>query len=113
MREHRTWDAKNPVAPFDSETGNLLHYPEVWWGHTLEWREVRPFEATLQLEDYGRGRSAAYFHWKDEQGHGYPMFLKDFVETLLALDSKRGQVKGTWRVVKRGQNYGLALHASG
>lgn len=103
------WDAKHPVAPFDRD-GNLLHYPDHWRG--LEWREVpRYFNAELTIKDYCRGRSAAYFELADDEGRTYPMFLKDFTCLVKRASLQEGRTvcTQTWRYLKRGQNYGIAL----
>lgn len=101
------WDAKRPVVPFDGH-GNMLHYPESW--RNLEWKEQLPFRAALHLVDYQRGRSAAYFEWRADNGRTYPMFLKEFVAAVRLLELHEGATEvRQWRVVKRGQNYGIAL----
>jgi hypothetical protein len=101
------WDPKNPVAPFDGD-GNLMHYPEAWGA--LQWLPAEPFSANLSLVDYARGRSAAYFLWKGDDGKTYPMFLKDFVDAVFLLELHHGATeRRRWRFVKRGQNYGIAL----
>lgn len=107
----RRWNPKDPHAPFN-ENGDLMHYPEGWYTN-IEWRKVEPFQGRLRLEGYARGRSAAYFYWLDGQGHRYPMFLADVAALLQERDVVAGEVHGWWRVVKRGQNYGLALHDGG
>ena len=105
------WDPKKPVAPF-SPDGDMQHYPE-GSGHGVnrvgpEWREVQPFEATLVFAGYRRGRSAAYFLWENANGDCFPMMLSDLSDLLLTRTIDGGEVSGTWRLVKRGQNYGIA-----
>jgi len=76
----------------------------------IEWRPNVPFEAELRLTTYGRGRSAVSFIFEDvSTGIQYSMFVSDFTEVVLKKDLKQGAVSGTWWVVKRGKNYGLAL----
>ncbi|BCJ75061.1 hypothetical protein CS0771_46050 [Catellatospora sp. IY07-71] len=99
------------------EQGNLEHYPSRihTWGKVERdlgqlWSEGNePFAATLSLVSGNRGRSAAYFVWRDEAGRTYPMFMTDLVDVLMCKLVDRGAVSGLWQVRKRGQNYGLAL----
>ncbi|WP_155375787.1 hypothetical protein [Catellatospora vulcania] len=102
--------------PVDDQ-GNLEHYPSrihVWGkvehdGGQL-WSDANePFAATLTLVSGNRGRSAAYFLWRDGAGRTYPMFMSDLVDVLMVKLVDRGVVNGRWQVRKRGQNYGLAL----
>lgn len=106
----RPWDPKKPVAPFME--GSLQHYPEIrGWGETAvmpEWREVEPWSGALTLVDYARGRSAAYFLFRDDQDNEYPMFLKDFGELVKnEMPESPGRFLGKWSMCKRGQNYGV------
>ena len=97
------------TAPYD-DRGNLRDYV---WGSS-EWRPNDPFHATLTYVGYTRGRSAAGFVWADDEGHNYPMFMKQMDELLtegrIGIDLLHGTsiVTGTWQVVKRGSNYGIA-----
>jgi hypothetical protein len=106
----RKWDPKNPVAPFDER--GLLHYPESWRG--IEWRPAPAFDASLRFDDYSRGRSAAYFNWMDDStGLRYPMFLADLADLIRGANLLQGEtLTNRWRVVKRGQNYGIAVEDS-
>ena len=74
------------IAPFD-ENGNLMHYPERYWNGSgeyiePEWREVEPFFAVIHLVGMHRGRSAAYYEWRSDEGIHYTMFLKDLEDLL-------------------------------
>lgn len=115
MRRYRydnpTWDPKNPVAPFTPD-GSLQHFPERTYRdgtfHEPDWRDVRPWEATLTLVSYARGRSAAYFLLQDSAGHQYPMMLTDFTAMVMARPAPiAGEFSGWWTIRKRGQNYGI------
>lgn len=109
--------AKTYKAPFDA-SGNLLHYPQTRyhynretgerWEEGPEWREVVPFPAVLKYEGFARGRSAAYFLWKDADGRQYPMFLAD-MDTFLKREYANGPTMAMWIVCKRGANYGIRL----
>lgn len=90
--------------PFDCK-GNQQHYPESWRG--LEWRPNDQFTETLTFQDYRRARSAAYFVFARIDGTLVTMFLKDFEEVVPHM--VKGVVTGTFRFVKRGQNYGCSL----
>lgn len=115
----------NYQAPFDRD-GNLQHYPQTqadWSGvtyvdgkrvgeiifHEPDWREVVPFRATMTLESgVTSGRSAKYVHWRDQDGHQYPMFVSELVDLVTAGAAKEGGVaEGMWIVCKRGANYGI------
>lgn len=101
----------NREAPWDEE-GCLLHYPrlpyeEKYYNSKNIWRPVEQFKATLTYDSFTRGRSAAYFLFKDELGRKQPMFLKEFDSVVHHL--VEGTVSGIWTVTKRGQNFGLKL----
>ena len=97
-------------APFD-ETGSLCHYAgERYGGQKPTMKEVGEFYAYLQLNGLIRGRSAAYFMWSDVQHSGveYPMFLKDLEDLMVLGCIINGRIIGTFKVKKRGSNYGIA-----
>lgn len=73
-----------------------------------EWRDNDVFEAVMALEgSLGRGRSAKYVFWANGDKH-FPMFVADLVELVRNAEvSLGGIVTGSWRVRKRGENYGL------
>lgn len=74
----------------------------------IEWRPNEPFEATLLLVNYERGRSAARFIWEDSTtSTRYPMFMSGMVDLVKGHRIEKGAATATWIVVKRGQNYGL------
>jgi hypothetical protein len=57
-----------------------------------------------------RGRSAAYFNWKNTlTGETMPMFMSGMLDLAQRGVITQGLVFGTWKVVKRGSNYGIAL----
>lgn len=100
------------LIPFDDK-GNQMHYADPFVhlsGHTdsNDWREPFEFEATICFQGYRRGRSAAYFLFKDQHtGVEYTMFLTDMEATISHM--VRGSVNGRWGFVKRGMNYGISL----
>ncbi len=79
---------------------------EVYSGRKEVWKPNEEIELTLHYDGYGRGRSAVTFYWKDDNGHKYPMFIKD-VDELLRKDMGTSSVHGIFTYVKRGANYGI------
>lgn len=117
---------KVTTAPFD-RSGNLMHYPQdqcdysgvtytngvrsgspTWF--PPDWRPNEPFEAVMTIElGVTSGRSAKYVHWRDQDGHQFPMFVTDLVDVVANGSISQGAVRGLWMVAKRGANYGLRL----
>ena len=97
------WDRR---APFDTN-GSLMHHPGSYMQELKEMRPEKIFRATMTYTGFERGRSAAYTMWKDEKGRTYPMFLAELHDTLPLL--VKGSLNSTWRVTKRGQNFGIKL----
>lgn len=101
-------------APFDGR-GNMITWvrarrygeSEESYESGREWRDNTPFEATMELTSFGRGMSAARFHWVDHEGHRYEMFMKDMEHVIQSTVIDHGVVSGKWRICKRGKNYGL------
>lgn len=79
---------------------------EVYSGKKEVWKPNEEVELTVHYNGYGRGRSAVTFYWKDDNGHQYPMFIKD-VDELLRQDMGTSSVHGIFTYVKRGANYGI------
>ena len=79
---------------------------ETYSGRKEVWKPNEEIELTLHYDGYGRGRSAVTFYWKDDNGHKYPMFIKD-VDELLRQDMGTSSVRGIFTYVKRGANYGI------
>lgn len=103
--------------PFDAE-GNQQHYPSITWGPTdpetgrptrIEptWRDNVVFDDTLTYNSFGRGRSAAYFEFRRQDGTTVTVFMKEFDEMIPHMNA--GVVKGRFRFIKRGMNYGCKL----
>lgn len=70
------------------------------------WKPNKEVELTLHYQGYGRGRSAVTFYWVDDDGHKYPMFIKD-VDELLRQDIGTSSIHAIFTYVKRGANYGI------
>lgn len=115
--------------------GDLVSYEGdiVSPGMETEFRPVTPmvrnevFTAEMRLLDFERGRSSAVFIWITKNGRRFQMFMVDMVETIRLFGIRKadnppqtvpgrlfrgrekvnGYSSGRWRIVKRGQNYGL------
>ena len=70
------------------------------------WKPNEEIELTLHYNDYSRGRSSVTFYWVDDDGHTYPMFIKD-VDELLRRDIGTSCIHAIFTYVKRGANYGI------
>lgn len=91
----------------DEETEMVYCGSKVTQGD-IEWMPNREVALALYYDGYGRGRSAVTFYWTDEQGHRYPMFIKDFDDMIMRIDTIK-PAKGIFTYVKRGKNYGIKL----
>ena len=90
----------------DSERERVYSGEEVVKGSDEVWKPNKEVELTLHYKGYGRGRSAVTFYWADDDGHGYPMFIKD-VDELLRQDIGTSSIHAIFTYVKRGANYGI------
>lgn len=99
MRGQKGGDYSIPFA-----NGCQVHY--AYNGEAgIRWLPNFEFKATLVLDNMHRGRSAAYFTFRDEETNkSVVVFMKDFMEMFQ--HSCHGKVKGTFTFIKRGQNYG-------
>ena len=90
----------------DSERERVYSGEEVVKGSNEVWKPNKEVELTLHYKGYGRGRSAVTFYWVDDDGHKYPMFIKD-VDELLRQDIGTSSIHAIFTYVKRGANYGI------
>ena len=90
----------------DSERKRVYNGEEVVKGSNEVWKPNKEVELTLHYQGYGRGRSAVTFYWTDDDGHTYPMFIKD-VDELLRQDIGTSSIHAIFTYVKRGANYGI------
>ena len=90
----------------DSERERVYSGEEVVKGSDEVWKPNKEVELTLHYQGYGRGRSAVTFYWVDDDGHKYPMFIKD-VDELLRQDIGTSSIHAIFTYVKRGANYGI------
>ena len=96
----------------DSERERVYNGEEVVKGFSYDeninevWKPNKEVELTLHYKGYGRGRSAVTFYWVDDDGHKYPMFIKD-VDELLRQDIGASSIHAIFTYVKRGNNYGI------
>jgi len=104
---------KTYQIPFDFE-GNQLAYPDSRYNPNTRtwdtiWKDNYFFEATLTYDGFSRGRSAAGFDLKDEEGHLYYLMMSE-MDRIMALGGWDGnKITGKWTFVKKGQNYGITL----
>ena len=90
----------------DSERERVYNGEEVVKGSNEVWKPNKEVELTLHYQGYGRGRSAVTFYWVDDDGHKYPMFIRD-VDELLRQDIGTSSIHAIFTYVKRGANYGI------
>ena len=90
----------------DSERERVYNGEEVVKGVNEVWKPNKEVELTLHYKGFGRGRSAVTFYWVDDDGHKYPMFIKD-VDELLRQDIGASSIHAIFTYVKRGANYGI------
>lgn len=84
--------------------GDIMESYECW-GTTM--REASPFHTTLKFLYFTRGRSSSLAWFVTSDGITVPMFLSNLEEIIPSLEN--GQITATWIVVKKGQNYGVAI----
>ena len=90
----------------DSERERVYNGEEVVKGSNEVWKPNKEVELTLHYKGFSRGRSAVTFYWVDDDGHKYPMFIKD-VDELLRQDIGASSIHAIFTYVKRGDNYGI------
>lgn len=81
----------------------MASYPD--WTTRME--PAEPFDAILTFDTFSRGRSSAVAWFITDKDTSAPMFLSNLQEIVHLL--KDGQISGRWIVVKKGENYGIAL----
>ncbi len=96
----------DPSLPYQPGTGPWsMSIPR-----EVDWKDVGQFFAVLKLQGLHRGRSAAFFWWKDEStGATYPMFMVDLVDLLRRKSVYLGVAAAHWQPQKRGENYGIRM----
>jgi hypothetical protein len=89
--------------------GSVPHYADSHMT-SYEWKEADySFDGILIFQRCVRGRSAAYFLFKNKETNAmYSMFLTDMEEILSKRIIAMGMIGGRWKFVKRGSNYGIA-----
>ncbi len=70
------------------------------------WRKNEEVELTLHYGHYLPTSSGVTFYWFDDNGHKYPMCLKDMNE-LLQQGLESSGVHAIFTYVKRGTKYGI------
>lgn len=91
--------------------GEFVRYVQLYLMDKIEWRDNTPFLATAKIDDsVTSGRSAKYLTLIID-GTEYPMFVKDFVQAVIAFGAKTGgEIEGNWCFCKRGENYGICAY---
>lgn len=104
LQEYITYDLN------DSERERVYNGERIinttYSNRVIEWRKNEEVELTLHYKEYGRGRSSVTFYWADDNGHVYPMFIKDMDE-LLKQNIGVSNIHAIWTYIKRGANYGI------
>lgn len=91
------------------EDGTLFWYQGDTWRQDVEILPFEPFEATLFVSGFSRGRSSAKV-LLDGEGRRYEMFLVTFMDIVQTLGyAPEAGISGTWGICKKGQNYGVFL----
>jgi hypothetical protein len=93
-------------VPFDDK-GNMISYDNAWGTNTTKPNFI--FEATMNVANFYRGRSAANLILKDD-GHRYRMFTKDMLHMLKTKTIENGRIYGQWTFRKQGANFGLMVY---
>ncbi len=83
--------------------GDMSAYPSVY----DQMAPAEPFDAELTFDRFARGRSSAVALFDLCTGVSAPMFLSNLQEIIHIL--KDGKIRGRWIVVKKGENYGIAI----
>lgn len=85
------------------------NFPNSW--QTGKWVKNYIFEDTMQILDYGKGRSSVTFTLKSQtDGSVYYMFLSDMFDLISRQAIDKGMTpRLKWSFVKKGANYGIAM----
>ena len=99
-----------PTFPVD-ERGNMLPYVMNRFRAEITEEDNTPRTMTLTFTGVSRGRSSVRFEFTGD-GRTWSMFLSDVAILMKRFDFAKGVISGTWYVVKRGGDFGLAPHPS-
>lgn len=111
------WNLENGLT--DGYRGGQLSYGQEWRYDDDErdvskpdrfgtyWLDNFVFEDTLEFESCSRGRSAATFTFKRQNGETVEFFMSEV--TRLFHYFKDGKVTGRFTFVKRGANYSCSI----
>lgn len=94
------------LAHFASGDRGYDPYAEVEWIDPTSWRLDG---VLLTLKDLHTGRSAKWVTWTDVNGREFPMFIADLISLVRDGNVHRGTTQETFKIAKRGQNFGIAL----
>lgn len=102
--------AKDRLVPFDSD-GNMLAWADGVEGedtHSVKWMRNDPFTDTLTYAGYSRGQSSVNVIFVNGKGQKFSMFMSDLDYAIKHMT--HGVIyEGLFRIVKKGQNYGVQL----
>jgi|LAHU01.1.fsa_nt_gb hypothetical protein len=124
-----SWDNNHPVLPFDCDSGIPLRW--VPWSqgnesaiigksedgldiyengryHSYVFRPFKRVQLSLRYVGYGRGISAVYFRFMDEDENPYYIGLSELDE-LLKLGYDVSTITATFTACKHGESYGLRI----
>lgn len=98
---------KSYQIPFCKKSGNMLR--DVYCFNEIEWKDIYTFSGSLTYKDYGRGRSAVYFIWEDEEGRELFMSLSIMNCLLMNETISNGKTDPEieWTFIKQGQSYSI------
>lgn len=114
--------AKPPIKVPFGPPGIQQSFPVMWNLPGQNWQQRQDpiykdnyeFDATLRIEGFHRGRSAANFTMVDNyRKNKYNMFMSDLVEALKGVGAEPGEngaiLTGRWTFCKKGSNFGIKL----
>lgn len=90
--------------------GSIPHYPG--YGYSGVWiAGDSTFHLTLELLGHNRGRSAAYFSFRQIGGKQatFSVFMVDLLDMVVDRRWAQGLITGLFTPAKRGANYGIKL----
>lgn len=97
---------KKKCYPIDAD-GNMIEYVG-YYMVAHEWLPMESFTAELSFQWYEKGRSSLRFILRDVVTDRTYSMMAQSIDTFVA-SSVKGKLKGKWKAVKRGANYGLIL----
>lgn len=115
----RVWNSEKNCYETNGTYSHVSYDGEVQYDHTQKDGLGRPtkilptlflntpFEDELKFVGFSRGRSAAGGMFTNAKGQNFYMFLTDLSDAVPFLE--KGVLKGTFKFVKRGSNFGVQM----